>query len=176
MAAHASFVRAGALLLAIGLPACAGTVGADGPSPANPLDEYENALIYELNQVRTAAGIAAPVVLCTSLNVSAAAHSDDMRDKAYLSDQAPDGSSVRSRACTAGYTPGCNASEAMAELVASGIDDGKATVMKWASDPMSNAVMTSTTLLVAGTGRTMNLDGLAYWTLDLADKDDPSCH
>jgi len=176
MAAQPRLLHVGTVLLALALSACNGTVGADGPSPANPLDDEENQLIYQLNQVREAAGISTPVVVCNSLNVSAAAHSDDMRDKGYLSDQAPDGSTVRSRACTAGYAPGCNVSEAMAELVASGIEGGKAAVTQWAADSKSNAVMTGASLLMAGTGRTVNLDGLAYWTLDLADKDDPSCH
>jgi len=174
MVAQACFVRAGALGLALGLVACNGSVGADGPSSANPLDDEENALIYQLNQVRGAAGIKTPVVVCASLNVSAAAHSDDMRDKTYLGEPGSDGSSVRTRACAAGYKPGCNAHEAMAELVAMGVDTGKAAVLQW--DIKSHDVLVTANLLAAGTGRSLSLDGTTYWTLDLADKDDPSCH
>ena len=178
MIAQARFVRAGALCLAmatgLGLVACNGTVGSEGPSSANPLDDEENALVYELNQIRAAAGITTPIVVCASLDVSAAGHSDDMRDKMYFSDQAPDGSDVRKRACTAGYKPGCNPHEPMSELIAKGIDTGKGAVTEM--NAKSHAVLVTTNMQVAGAGRTLALDGTTYWTLDLADKDDPSCH
>ena len=176
MIAQAFLVRAGALLLALGAVACSTTVGADGPSEANPLDDEESALVYQLNQVREMAGIATPLVVCNTLDVSAAAHSDDMRDNDYLSDDAPDGATLRTRACSAGYTPGCNANEAMAEFVAKGIDGGKDTVTKWMSNAMTNATLVEPQLTVVGAGRSITRDGITYWTLDLADKDDSSCH
>src|SRR4051812_30636236 len=106
-------------LLAFALVACGSTDLPSGPSEANPPDVEESSVLFSLNELRGMSGIA-PVAVCSSLNVSASTHSDDMRDQMYLSDMAPNGSTARQRACTAGYTPACTGSLAMAELVASG--------------------------------------------------------
>src|SRR5262245_7300289 len=81
--------------LLVGLVACGcgSTEFAETKSPANPLDPEESDLILQLNLFRRDnAGINTPVIVCKALNVSASEHADDMRDKDYLSDMAPDGS------------------------------------------------------------------------------------
>src|SRR5262245_40391387 len=104
------------------LSGCSGDTEAQppGPSEANPPDAEESAVVQAVNDLRAQQGIQM-MKACTSLNVSASKHSDDMRDHGYLDDEAPDGSTPRSRACEAGYQAACGTSTAMAELVASGI-------------------------------------------------------
>lgn len=174
MNARSVFARAaGAWLLA--LAACSNTtIGPDAASdPA--LDPVENQAIYELNRIREDAGIATPVKLCTSLNKAASAHSDDMRNKGYLKDTAPDGSTVRTRSCDAGYQPGCSEAATMGELVASGIDEGSAVIAQWATNPDAKAVMLNPALVVAGIGRALDDDETTFWTLDMGGSDDASC-
>jgi uncharacterized protein YkwD len=167
--------RACVVLLAVGAAGCGGSTEAPrGVSEANPLDEEEDALIYDLNRAREDAGIAAPVIVCKSLNVSASKHADDMRDKGYLDDDGKDGSDVRSRGCEAGYLAGCEEATAMAELVASGINGGKATLAQWTTDASSNAILTNKDLVVVGVGRSLDLEG-PKWALDFGSVDEDSC-
>jgi uncharacterized protein YkwD len=170
----ACFGLALALALAPLLAGCPSSVGGDGPSsPA--LDAEKSALLYELNAIREKAGIATPMITCNSLLVSSAAHSDDMRNNGYLSDVAPDGSTVRTRTCAAGYKPGCSSTTLMAQLVASGIDEGAPTADAWAASDGGAPVMLNAGLVVAGTGHSLSSDGTTYWTLDLGGENDPSC-
>jgi len=174
MNARSSFARAaGALLLALtGCPSS--TAGADAASdPA--LDPVESEAIYQLNRIREDAGIAATVIVCTSLNAAASGHSDDMRNKGYLKDTAPDGSTVRTRSCSAGYQPGCADATSMGELVASGVDDGKGVIDEWATNPDAKAVMLNPAFVAAGIGRAVSDDETSWWTLDMSGSDDPSC-
>ena len=155
---------------------CGGdTTVTPGKSEANPLDDEENSLLLSLNELRGGAGISAKVIICKSLNISASAHSDDMRDGRYLSDKAPDGSTPRDRGCKAGYTPACGSTIAMAEVVASGFPDGKSTLPQWTMDDKTKAILINPSLGVVGTGRSTGGDAVV-WTLDLASEDDPSCH
>src|SRR5262249_47957984 len=108
------------------------------------------------------------------LDASASSHSDDMRDKAYLSDMAPDGSTVRDRACAAGYTAACGTSIPMAELVASGNTAGIETFQQWSTDPASSPLLVNAMLVVVGVGRSLG-ESDATWTLDLGGAMDPSC-
>lgn len=147
-------------------------MGRDGPSPANPLDSVETTLVSELNGARAAAGAPA-VTVCRSLNVSAAAHSDDMRDNGYLSDVAKDGSTPRDRACQAGYQPACD-NAFMAELVASGSEDPVHTVGQWKGDAESNKALLEPALKVVGVGVSYGEEE-PVWTVDLGGDDDPSC-
>ena len=163
------------LALAPLLAGCPTAVGSTGPSdPA--LDPEETQLLYELNSIREGAGIGTPMIVCASLNKSASAHSDDMRDKGYLSDMAPDGSDVRSRTCDAGYKPGCSSTTLMAELVASGVDLGKDAADSWNASDGGQPVILNPGLVAAGTGRSLGPDGTTYWTLDMGGQDDASCH
>src|SRR5690349_12184274 len=77
-----------------------------GPSSANPLDAEESDLVFSLNEVRDGMGVGA-LKVCASLNVSASGHADDMRDRSYLEETSPDGSTVRSRACEASFEAAC---------------------------------------------------------------------
>ncbi len=156
------------------LPACSSTQTVNSASAANPLDSEESSLLYQLNMVREQAGITDALVVCKSLNVSASKHADSMRDDGYLADEDPAGGDVRSRACDAGFTPGCNKDAVMAELVASGIDEGKKTLDQWLADATSKPIALNPDLKVAGVGRSLAEDG-ARWALDLAHDDDPSC-
>lgn len=147
-------------------------MGREGPSPANPLDSVETTLVSEINAARAAAGAPA-VAECRALNVSAAAHSDDMRDNAYLSDVGKDGSTPRERACGAGYAPACE-NVFMAELVASGSGDPVHTVGQWKGDAASNAAMLEPALKVLGVGVSYGEEE-PVWTVDLGAEDDGSC-
>jgi uncharacterized protein YkwD len=162
------------LFLVLGLPAlgCGSDVGRDGASPANPLDSVETTLVSELNGARAAAG-APTLTVCRSLNVSAAAHSDEMRDFGYLNDVGQDGSMPRERACKAGYKPACD-NVFMAELVASGSEDPVHTVGQWKGDAESNKALLEPALRVLGVGVSYGEEE-PVWTVDLGGDDDPSC-
>src|SRR5512140_1628451 len=96
------------LALAFGVTACTGTTEfAGGPSMANPLDADENGFAHAINTARVSAQLPS-FKICASLNVSASAHADDMRDNGVTGDKGSDGSTVRTRACTGGYMPACN--------------------------------------------------------------------
>jgi uncharacterized protein YkwD len=164
------------LLLGLFVAGCGEVVSIPGPSPANPLDAEESALIAGLNKLRADAGIATPVQVCVALNVSASAHADDMRDNAYLSDTGKDGSTPRSRGCAAGYKPACNdTSTPMAEVVASGLVNGSDTLPQWEKDDKTKTLLVNPALSVIGIGRALQGD-VPVWAMDLASKDDASCH
>ncbi len=170
-----SLSRAAAALLSLALVACGSTTAAGGPSQANPLDPEESAAVAKVNSIRMAANV--PLLTpCTSLNVSASAHSDEMRDNGYLSDVSPvTMSTVRTRACAAGYMPACSGSLPMAELVAEGSGTGPDTVMQWQMDATAGPILTQADLLVVGIGRSIGVDN-ERWTMDFASQTDPSCN
>jgi uncharacterized protein YkwD len=156
------------------LAGCASTETMDlGPSQANPLDSEEAAALFEVNQVRAGKGIS-PVTSCSSLNVSASAHADDMRDNDYLMETGLDGSTVQSRACTAGYMAGCAASAEMAELVAMGIQTGEATVEQWVGNTKAEGILVDPALIVVGIGRSIS-SSTTYWAADFGAVDEASC-
>ena len=164
------------LLLGLFVVGCGDVATNLGASPANPLDAEESALISGLNKLRADAGIAAPVLVCKSLNVSASAHADDMRDNGYLSDTGQDSSTPRTRGCAAGYKPACDtASTGMAETVASGIVTGPETLPQWEKDDKTRSLLLNPALNVVGIGRSLQGD-VPVWAMDLASKDDASCH
>jgi uncharacterized protein YkwD len=161
--------------MVVGLMACSSVEpGGGGTSEANPLDSEEGTLIYDLNQHRTKAGVG-PVKVCASLNVAASAHADDMRDQAYLSDTGKDGSTARARACSGGYQAACDSTTvAVAELVASGLEEGHKTLPLWVADAETQAILVTASLTVAGVGRSLGGD-VPVWSLDLAGADEASC-
>jgi len=163
-----------ALSFALGLIGCAAEGGANGPSEANPIDAEESRLLYEFNRFREDAGIAQIIDVCASLNSAASAHSDDMRDKGYLADEAPDGSVPRTRACDAGYQPACDESATIAEVVGFGLEEGKGTFAQWEADEKTKAVLMTPAFIVGGVGRSLG-GSKPIWTLLLASKSDPSC-
>ncbi len=164
-----------ALVTGLFAAGCGDVQSNPGPSEANPLDAEESALIAGLNKLRAGAGITTPVLVCASLNVSAAAHADDMRDNAYLSDTGQDGSTPRSRGCAAGYKPACdNTTTAMAETVASGIVSGAETLPQWEKDAKTKELLLNPAFSVVGIGRAIQGD-VPTWAMDLASKDDASC-
>jgi uncharacterized protein YkwD len=174
MARRSSLLCVAAAVSALAVTACSGSTEFPG-GPSDPaLDAEENDAVYELNRRREDAGIAATFTVCTSLNKSASAHSDDMRDKSYLDATGLDGSTVRTRACKAGYTPGCSDTSAMAELVGSGLDTGKDMATQWATGSQGGPVILDPTLTVIGIGRSVGENG-SWWTLDLGASSDPSC-
>ncbi len=171
-----SFVAPLALLVSLFAAGCGNVQSSLGPSEANPLDPEESALIAALNKLRAGAGITAPVQVCGSLNVSAAAHADDMRDNAYLDDTGQDGSTPRSRGCAAGYKPACDdTSTAMAEVVASGLVNGADTLPQWEKEEMTKSLLLNPSLSVIGIGRALQGD-VPVWAMDLASKNDASCN
>jgi uncharacterized protein YkwD len=151
---------------------CGSDVGREGASPANPLDPVESTLLSELNGARAEVG-APPLTVCRSLNVSAAAHSDEMQDQGYLDDVGKDGSTPRDRACQAGYQPACD-NVFMAELVASGSGDPVQTVGQWKGDAESKTALLEPNLKFAGVGVAYGEEE-PVWTVDLGADDDPSC-
>jgi uncharacterized protein YkwD len=153
---------------------CSASITDLGPSQANPLDSEEASLFAALRSFRSEMGLP-DVSDCVSLNVSASTHADDMRDKNYLSDQAPDGSTVRTRACAAGYTPACGNTPSVAETVASGNDVGTDVLMQWETDPKTAAVLTNASLVVVGIGRSEGDQDTHVWAMDLASIPDASC-
>jgi uncharacterized protein YkwD len=152
-----------------------GSVSMDlGPSQANPLDSEEANAWFEINQVRAGKGLA-PVAKCASLNVSASAHADDMRDNDYLAETGMDGSSVQSRACAAGYMTACTSPDAaMEELVAMGIETGEATVQQWVGSSTADAILVNPNMTVVGIGRSLS-SSTTYWAADFAAVDEASC-
>jgi uncharacterized protein YkwD len=171
-----SLVAVAGVTLAPLLAACSGNTGAaDTPSQANPLDPEESAVVARVNQMRTAANLPG-VTVCYSLDVSASAHADDMRDNALpVGEPGSDGSTVNQRACTAGYKAACPPSTpAMAEVDASGYSTGDEAAAGWAADPTSGPILKNPALIVVGVGRSLGLAGY-YWTMDLGGVDDPSC-
>jgi len=158
--------------VAFGLAGCGDEGSPDGPSEANPLDSEEAALLSNLNELRGQSALGA-LSVCASLNVSAAAHSDDMRDEEFVAGEGSDGSKARDRACDAGYAPAC-AGGIFMEVVGSGGREGYIMLRNWQDDATTNQVMLDANLVVAGVGRTVTDDG-ARWTLDLGMESDPSC-
>lgn len=156
-----------------GVSGCDADIGVTGPSPANPLDSEEQALADALNNHRTASGVPT-LSICASLNVSASAHSDDMRDKDYQSDVGLDGSTTMSRACAAGYAPGCS-NAAMAEVIASGSPDPAHTLSQWQGDATAAPILVNPSLTVMGVGRTFREDKSPIWTIDFGGEQDSSC-
>ncbi len=162
-------------LAALTVAGCTTVEFADKVSQANPLDSFESDVVARVNQLRTSAGV--PTVnVCATLNVATSAHSDDMRDRNYLSDVAPepDASTTPERACAAGYTPACNGIAGMVEFIAKGNGDGAATFTQWQSDMSTNVMLTKPEWTVAGIGRSLGADA-PIWTMNLADKVDASC-
>lgn len=161
-------------LAALTVTGCSTVEYADKVSEANPLDAFESELIVELNGLRADAG--APILtVCASLNVATSAHSDDMRDKNYLSDVAPDKSTTPMRACKAGYEPACvGGSVTMVEFIAKGHGEGNLTLDQWEMDPASSTLILSPEFFVVGIGRSLGAD-YPIWTMDMADKPDASC-
>jgi uncharacterized protein YkwD len=153
---------------------CSASVTDLGPSQANPLDSQEASLLSAFQAFRTQMGLP-NVSGCASLNVSASAHADDMRDKNYLSDMAPDGSTVRTRACSAGYSPACSDAAAVAEAVASGNDVGTDVLMQWETDKTTLPVLSNASLVVVGIGRSEGDEDTHIWAMDLASTPDASC-
>jgi uncharacterized protein YkwD len=173
-----SFFPAG-VLLSLGLSACDGSLTAsDAPSIANPLDAERSAAVAEVDAVRAAhSPPAAALTVCASLNVSASAHSDDLRDNSatlMLGSPGSNGSTPRQRACSAGYEPACTDTPAMGEVVADGNATGTATADQWATDPVAGPLLVNPAFIVVGVGRSEGADGW-YWTMDLASMNDPSC-
>jgi len=161
--------------LALGLltASCSTVEYADSVSQANPLDNAESDLVGALNDHRTAAGV--PVVkACATLNQSASAHSDEMRDKGYLKDIGPDGSTAVTRACEAGFSAACDGSVGMAELLAKGFAGGAETLEQWKMDAATQPVLVNPDFKTLGVGRSMGGE-TAIWTLDLAAAEEPSC-
>jgi uncharacterized protein YkwD len=162
------------LTLPLALAACNGTTGLPA-TEANPLDAERASAVQALNALRASAGVS-QLTVCTSLNVSASAHSDDMRDNNYLAETSPStGTNVSSRACSAGYGAACGTSIPMAELVAEGYSSGDETVNQWKADATSGPILTKPGMVVVGMGRSLGGDNV-YWTLDLSSAMDPSCN
>jgi uncharacterized protein YkwD len=161
------------LVLPLALAACNGTTGLPA-TIANPLDPERAAAVAQLNAIRASAGVS-QLTVCASINVSASAHSDDMRDNSYLAEVAPDGSDVRSRACSAGYSAACGSTIPMAELVAEGYSSGAQTMAQWQADATSGPILTKPGMTVVGMGRSLGADNV-FWTLDLSSATDPSCN
>jgi uncharacterized protein YkwD len=154
---------------------CGSTEFAETKSQANPLDAEESDLVLQLNLFRRDnAGITTPVIVCTALNVSASEHADDMRDKNYLSDMAPDGSIPRTRACAAGYKPACAPNAPMAEVVAQGFVLAKSTFPQWTMDANTKPLLLNPGLTVVGVGR--SLGDSTMWSMEMSSVDDPACH
>lgn len=159
--------------LAALIAGCTGKTDVPGPSPANPLDQQEIDVFGQINALRASSGLVA-FTQCKMLNITASAHSDDMRALDYLSDTAPDGSTPRQRACKAGYLAACQQTTSMAELVASGNAAGTDVFTQWTGDPKTMQILVDPTLIVAGIGRAIG--GMApVWTLDMASVNEASC-
>ena len=164
------------IALATASTACGDSQEADtapGISQANPLDAEESALLDELNALRADRGVD-PVRACTSLNISASKHSDDMRDRGYSDTTSPDGSTPTSRACDAGYQAGCDPAAVIAEFFAYGNTTGSGTLGQWTQDPGDADSLAATEHAVLGVGRSLAGDS-AVWSLDLGDVDEASC-
>jgi uncharacterized protein YkwD len=172
------FHRVSSLAVPLALAACNGSTAVPtGPTQANPLDADPErvALVQALTTLRATAGVSA-VAVCDSLNVSASAHSDEMRDDDYLAEVSPvTGSDVRSRACAAGYTAACGTTIAMAELVAEGFSSGAQTMAQWDADGTSQPILVKAGMVVVGVGRSIGADNVT-WTLDFSSATDPSCN
>jgi uncharacterized protein YkwD len=160
-------------VVALAITGCTSVEYADKVSVANPLDPFELDVRDQLNALRTTAGVPA-LTVCASLNVATSAHSDDMRDKNYLSDVGPDKSTTPTRACDAGYQPACVGTAAMVEFIAKGHGEGTNTLDQWKADPKSSALLTAPEFVVMGLGRSLGAD-YPIWTLDMADQTDASC-
>jgi len=164
------------LVLAAAFLAACGSGEADtipGRSQANPLDTEETAMVQSLNDLRAQEG-APPVRACTTLNVAASVHSDDMRDRHYSDSVGLDGSTPASRACDAGYQAACGMGASVAEAVAYGHFDASGTLGQWTQNPSTTATMTDAAHAAVGVGRSPSGDS-AVWTLDLGGVDEASC-
>jgi uncharacterized protein YkwD len=162
-----------ALGLCLGGFGCSSVEYAEKASQANPLDNFEQDVVAQLNGFRVAAG-ASKVKVCASLNVSASLHSDDQRDRNYLDDDTPEGSRPPDRACDAGYMAACGGGVAMAELLAKGNADGASTLEQWNTDATTTTVLRDPQFAVVGLGRSLGGES-AIWTMDLAAADEASC-
>jgi uncharacterized protein YkwD len=176
MASRSFFVVLVALGFSAPLAGCDGTTSCFcGPTQANPLDADSSAIVQDLNMTRSAAHVPT-VTVCASLNVSAAAHSDQMRDDNYLAETSPvDSSTVRTRACAAGYKAACSGSIPMAELVAEGNGTGDTTYAQWATDPMASSLLVTPSFVVVGVGHSIGATN-EYWTLDFSSETEASCN
>ena len=155
------------------LMGCTSVEYEDKVSTANPLDAFESDMVELLNEFRAAAGVPA-VTSCASLNVATSAHSDDMRDKGYLSDVAPDKSTTPTRACDAGYAPACIGTAGMVEFIAKGHGDAETTFTQWKKDATSSEMLARAEFVVFCVGRSLGNDS-PIGTMNMADKPDRSC-
>lgn len=160
-------------LAAVAVTGCSSVEFAEKTSVANPLDPFESELITELNDLRKTAGVGT-LQICASLNKATSAHSDDMRDKNYLSDVAPDKSTTPTRACDAGYQPACSGAAGMVEFIADGHGEANLTLDQWKKEPDSTKQLTAPEFVVVGIGRSLGGEK-PIWTMDMADKPDGSC-
>ena len=160
-------------LAAVAVTGCTSVEYADKSSVANPLDKFESDLVTGLNELRKSAGVP-ELQVCASLNVATSAHGDDMRDKGYLSDVAPDKSTTVDRACDAGYQPACNKSASMVAVNAKGHAEGTVTLDQLKTDPATNPSLTMPEFVVVGVGRSLG-GAQPIWSLDMANKMDASC-
>jgi uncharacterized protein YkwD len=162
-------------LSSLALAACGSVSSAGDPSVANPLDSDESDAIFQLNTIREAKGLPA-VTDCYTLNISASAHSDDMRDNPTLplGTKGSDGSTLQTRACDAGYKVACSGTPRMGEVVAFGYNTGADDVTGWSTDPNAGPIVLDPTMKVVGAGRSQGSMGY-YYTMDFGSEDDPSC-
>lgn len=150
------------------LAGCGGQVVVDHERPvsqANPLDADEAALLDALNARRASAGLGL-LVECPALNSSASLHVDDMRDQSYLTETAPDGSTVRSRACEAGYEPACNKSTAMGEALSRGLDDPAAIAEQLTASSITSVIVLNPDYQAVGVAHA-EVASPPVWAIDL---------
>ncbi len=154
------------LLSTLALAACGTVASAELPSEANPLDSDESEAVYQLNTIRMGMSLP-PVKSCFTLNVSASAHSDDLRDNPELplGIAGSDGSDVRTRACKDGYAAACSTTTSMGEVVARGYNTGADDVTGWSTDPTAEPIVLNPQLIAVGVGRSQGADGW-YYTMD----------
>lgn len=138
------------------------------------LDEEEQRFLELLNQHRANNG-ARPVTACASLNRSAQAHSEDMRDQDYFAHQGLDGSSPSSRACDACF--GSCGSTGFGENIAAGNSSAEGTFDQWLNSSGHNANMLRDSYVVVGLGRATGGGAYGtYWTNVFATGSDASCN
>lgn len=163
------------------IPGCTpGNGGSGGTSctgngnPTHGLSPSEDTLLQLVNDYRASQG-QSPVTICSSLNVSAQDHANDMRNRGYFSHVGHNGSEFWERACDAGYTNGCVPSTWMGEIVA-GYDSTPSGVMnQWLGSPGHEFIMASPNHIVAGIGQACGGPMGNYWVMDFAGADEPSC-
>ena len=149
-------------LNSIGGTAPAATATATARRLQPPAASVATTVVELTNQARASAGLA-PVIEDSHLTAAANAHSSDQAAARTMSHTGTDGSNPGARMTAAGYTWWT-----WGENVAAGQKTAALVVDAWMNSPGHRANILNGSFTSIGVGSVASVDGILYWTMDLA--------